>query len=334
MKAIYYSQYGSPDVLHIQEVEQPVIGETDVLIKVHATSVNYGDLAARNFKNIKSRQFNMPFLIWVMAKFSFGLNKPNNHILGSEFSGVVEKTGSHVTKFKAGDAVFGYLGQKMGAYAEYIKASQDEVMTLKPANTTFEEAAVLPYGTVMAINLLRKAGLQKGQKVLIIGASGGMGSAAVQIARDMGTEVTGVCGTNSVDYVKLLGATRVIDYTREDYTQPSETYDLIFDVLGRGDPTRCRKILNPGGIHLCASFKMKQLIQMFLSSRSDKKLICAIAPGSLEDLLTIKEWIEAGKIKAIVDKVFPMEQAAEAHRYVESDGRKGKVAISIAHVSF
>lgn len=329
MKAIYYSQYGSPDVLHIQEVEQPVIGETDVLIKVHATSVNYGDLAARNFKNITPRQFNMPFLIWVMAKFSFGLNKPNNHILGSEFSGVVEKTGSQVTKFKGGDAVFGYLGQKMGAYAEYVKVSQDEVMALKPANTTFEEAAVLPYGAVMAINLLRKANIQKGQKVLIIGASGGMGSAAVQIAHGLGTEVTGVCGTNRVEYVRSLGANRVIDYTREDYTQTGETYDLIFDVLGRGDPARCRKILNPGGIHLCASFKMKQLIQMFLSSRSDKRMVCAIAPGCLEDLLVIKEWIEAGKIRAVVDRVFSMEQATEAHRYVESNEKKGSVAISI-----
>lgn len=332
MKAIYLEKFGSPDVLHTRDVNNPVPGENDVLIKVHATSVNYGDLAARNFKNITPRQFNMPFLIWVMAKFSFGLKQPNIHILGSEFSGVVEKTGSQVTKYKIGDAVFGYLGQKMGAYAKLLKVPQEEVMALKPANISFEEAAVLPYGSIMAFHILHKAGIKSGQNVLIIGASGGMGAAAVQIAKAMGAKVTGVCGTNRLDYVKALGADRVIDYTREEYTQSTETYDLIFDVLGRGNISKCKKVLKPGGIHLCASFKMKHLLQMLFSSRSDKKLICAMAPGSLEDLLTVKEWIEAGKIKAIVDRVFPMEQSAEAHRYVESGEKKGMVAISFAAI--
>jgi NADPH:quinone reductase-like Zn-dependent oxidoreductase len=329
MKAIVYTEYGSPDVLQVKEVAKPVPGENDLLVRVRATSVNYGDLAARNFKNISPREFNMLFLIWMMAKFSFGLRKPNQTILGSEFSGVIESTGKNVTKFKPGNAVFGYLGQSMGAYAEYIRVPEDGVLTTKPDNMTFEEAAVVPYGAIMALHLLRKVNVHNGQKVLIIGASGGIGSAAVQIAKYMGAEVTGVCATPRVEFVKTLGADFVIDYTREDFTQNGETYDLIFDVLGRGSISRCKKSLKSGGIHLFASFKMKQLVNMLLTSRSSKRVICAIAPGSLDDLIAVKRLIEAGKIKSIIDKRFPKEQAAEAHRYVEQGIKKGSVGITL-----
>ena len=329
MKAILCEKYGPPEVLQVKEIEKPVPGDDDVLIRVHATSVNYGDLAARNFKAISPREFNMPFLIWLMAKISFGLNKPNTTILGSEFSGVVEAAGRNVTGFNSGDAVFGYLGQSMGAYAEYIRVPRDGVQALKPANISVEEAAVIPYGSIMAWFLLKKVNVRKGQKVLIIGASGGMGSAAVQIAKYLGAEVTGVCGTPRLEFVKSLGADRVIDYTSEDYTLGGETYDLIFDVLGRGSISGCRKILKPGGVHLFASFKMPQLISMLLTSRSSKRTVCAIAPGSLQDLNDVRSLIENGKIRAILDRQFPMEKAAEAHRYVEEGRKQGHVAIRI-----
>ena len=331
MKAVVYKNYGSPDVLHLADVEKPLPGENEVLIRVHATSVNFGDTMARNFKAITPRQFNMTFLIWLMAKISFGLNQPKITILGNEFAGEIEAFGKNVKRFKLGDQVFGYTGEKMGAYAEYLCMPENGLLATKPANLTFEQVAGLPYGALMALSLLRRANIQQGQKVLINGASGGIGSAAVQIARYLGAEVTGVCSTSKVDFVKSLGATKVIDYTKEDFTQNEETYDLIFDILGRSSFSRCKNSLKANGIHLFASFKMKQLLQMLWTSRSDgQKVICALGPGSLEDLCSIKELIEAGKIKAFVDKSFPLDQAAEAHRYVEDGHKRGNVVISVA----
>ena len=332
MKAIIYTEYGSPDVLRLEEIAKPTPKDNEVLIRNHATTVNFGDLLARNFKAISPRQFNMFFLFWLMGKISFGLNRPKTNILGSEFAGEVEAVGSAVTRFKPGDPVFGYLGMSMGAYAEYFCVPENGVIAVKPANMTYEEAAVVPYGSMMALHLLRKAYLQPGQKVLINGASGGIGSAAVQIAKHFGAEVTGVCGTPRLEFVKSLGADHVIDYTVEDFTQNGETYDLIFDILGKSAFTRCKNSLNPNGILLFASFKMKQLVQMLWTSRkgSGKKVICAIAPGSVEDLNAAKALMEAGKIKAIVDRCYPMEQAAEAHRYVEEGQKKGSVVITVA----
>ncbi len=330
MKAIVYTEYGSPDVLQVKEVAKPVPGDNDVLVRVHATSVNYGDLAARNFREMTPQKFNMPLLIWLMAKISFGLSKPQNTILGSEFAGEIESTGKNVTKIKPGNPDFGYLGQSMGAYAEYVRIPEDGVLAIKPVNQSFAEAASVSYGAIMALNLLRKVNVHGGQKVLINGASGGIGSAAVQIARQMGAEVTGVCGTLRMEYVKSLGADKVIDYTKEDFTRNGETYDLIFDILGKSPFSRCKNSLKPKGILLHASFKMLHLFDMLRTSKSTgKRVICAIAPGSLEDLLVVEELIEAGKIKSIIDKCFPMEQAAEAHRYVEQGNKKGSVVISI-----
>jgi NADPH:quinone reductase-like Zn-dependent oxidoreductase len=205
-------------------------------------------------------------------------------------------------------------------------------VAIKPANMTYEEAATIPYGAIMALSLLRKANIQPGQKVLINGASGGIGSAAVQLARYFGAEVTGVCGTPRLGFVKSLGADHVIDYTQEDFTQSDETYDLIFDILGKSSLSRCKESLKPNGILLFASFKMKRLLQMLWTSRgSGQKVVCALAPGSREDLLTVKELVEAGKIKAIIDKCYPMARAAEAHRYAESGRKAGSVVITIGH---
>jgi NADPH:quinone reductase-like Zn-dependent oxidoreductase len=331
MKAIVYKEYGSPDVLHLEEIAKPAPRDNEVLIRNHATSVNFGDLMARNFRAISPRQFNMFYLFWLMGKISFGLNRPKNPILGSEFAGEVEAVGNAVTRFKPGDPVFGYPGMNMGAYAEYFCMPENGVVANKPENMAYEEAAVVPYGATMALNLLRKANIQPGQKVLINGASGGIGSAAVQIARHFGAEVTGVCGTPRLAFVKSLGADHVIDYTVEDFTQNGKTYDLIFDILGKCAFARCKNSLKPNGILLYASFKTKQFMQMLWTSRSGsgKRVICAIAPGSLEDLNAVKELVEAGKIKAIIDRCYPMEQGAEAHRYVEEGHKKGNVVITM-----
>ena len=330
MKAIVYTKFGPPEVLELKEVEKPAPKDNEVLIRVHATSVNFGDTMARNFKAISPREFNMPFLFWLLAKISFGLKQPKITILGSEFAGEVEAAGKDVKQFKKGDQVFGYPGQSFGAYAEYLCIPEDGVLAIKPANMTHEEAAVVPYGALMALPLLRKVNIRPGQKVLINGASGGIGSAAVQIAKHFGAEVTGVCGTPRVEFVRSLGADKVIDYTKEDFTQNGETYDLIFDILGRSSISRCKSSLKPNGIHLFASFKMKQLFQMLWTGRSGgKKVICALAPGSVEDLVSVKELIEAGKIRAIIDQRYPLEQIIEAHRYVEQGHKKGNVVITV-----
>jgi NADPH:quinone reductase-like Zn-dependent oxidoreductase len=219
----------------------------------------------------------------------------------------------------------------MGAYAEYFCMPENGVVASKPANMTYEEAAVVPYGAIMALNLLRKVNLQPGQKVLINGASGGIGSAAVQVAKCFGAEVTGVCSTPRLAFVKSLGADHIIDYTSQDFTQNGETYDLIFDILGKCAFARCKNSLSPNGILLYASFKEKQLMQMLWTTRSGsgKRVICSIAPGSLEDLNAVKELVEAGKIQAIIDRCYPMEQAAEAHCYVEGGHKKGNVVITM-----
>jgi NADPH:quinone reductase-like Zn-dependent oxidoreductase len=330
MKAIIYTEYGAPDVLHLKDVDKPAPQDNEVLVRVHAAPVNYGDLAARNFKNITSGEFHMPLPLLLLARMSFGLSKPKINILGSEFAGEVEATGKDVTRFKTGDRVFGYLGQRMGAYAEYLCLPENGSLAIMPANMSYAEAATVPYGAIMATSLLRQANLQKGHKVLINGASGGIGSAAVQLAKYYGAEVTGVCGTPRLEYVKSLGADRVIDYTVEDFTQNGEIYDLIFDILGKSSYARCKNSLTQNGIYLLASFKMKPIFQMLWTKMAgSKKVICAMASEKPEDLVAVRELIEAGKYQAIIDRCFPMEQAAEAQRYAESGHKKGSVVITV-----
>jgi 2-desacetyl-2-hydroxyethyl bacteriochlorophyllide A dehydrogenase len=328
MKAIVFTKYGPPDVLHLKIIPKPAPKENEILVRVYATPVNYGDLTARNFAH---SQFNMPALLYLPARLTFGWNKPKTNILGSELAGEVEAVGSAVTRFRSGDQVFAYVGMKMGAYAEYICIPETGMVALKPANLTYAEAATLPYGAVMASSLLRKAHLQPGHKVLIHGASGGIGSMAVQLAKHMGAEVTGVCSTPRLDFVHSLGADQVIDYTQEDFTQNGETYDLIFDILGKSSFKRLKRSLTPNGVYLLASYKMKAVLQMLSTAltRSGRKVICAFAEEKVEDLVAIKELAEAGQIKAIIDRCFPLEQAAEAHRYVEAGGKMGPVVITI-----
>jgi NADPH:quinone reductase-like Zn-dependent oxidoreductase len=330
MKAMTVTEYGSPDVLRLSEVEKPTPKDNEVLIRVHATPVSYGDLTARNFRNISPGEFNMPMLLWLPARIAFGFRKPRRTILGSELAGTVEAVGKDVRNFRIGDQVFAYSGMNMGANAEYVCMPEDGMVAIKPSNMTCEEASAVPYGGVMALSLLRKAAIKGGHKVLINGASGGIGSLAVQLAREYGAEVTGVCGTPRLKYVKSLGADRVIDYTREDFTKNGERYDLIFDILGRSSFSRCKNSLTPDGKYLLASFKTKQIFQMLWTSIvGGRKVICALSNENREDLILLKELVEKGKIKTVIDRCFPLEQTAEAHRYVEAGMKKGQVVITV-----
>jgi NADPH:quinone reductase-like Zn-dependent oxidoreductase len=333
MKAIVYTKYGPPAVLQLKEVEKPAPKDNEILIRIYATPVNYGDITVRNFRKISPRKFSMPFLFWFFAKISFGFSKPRINILGSEFAGEIEAVGEDVKLFRKGDQVFGYRGMSMGANVEYLCMPEDGCVALKPANMTYEEAAAVPYGAITALNLLRKVNIQSGQKVLINGASGGIGSAAVQLARShFGAEVSGVCSTPRLELVKSLGADKVIDYTKEDFTQSGETYDLIFDILGKSSFSRCKSSLKQNGRYLLASFKMRQLFQMLRTKIiGSKKVICALSPEKAEDLIFIKELIEAGKIKSVIDRRYPLEETAEAHRYVETGYKKGSVVITVEH---
>ena len=328
MKAIVMEEYGPPEVLKTKEVEKPTPKENEILIRTHAASVNYGDLLARDFKSLTPGKFNMPFPLWIMTKFYFGLSKPNITVLGSELAGEVEAVGQEVTNYQPGDQVLGYLGQKMGAYAEYVCLPEDGMLVSKPSRLSYEEAATVPYGTFVALNLLRKVDIQPGDKVLVNGASGSIGSWAVQLAKHYGAEVSGVCGMQRLEYVKSLGAEHVIDYTQEDFTQNGETYDVILDVLGRSSFSACKDSLTDDGVYLLASFKMGDLFQMLWTSMfGGKKVICALTGDNPQDLALIAGLIEEGKIKTIVDRSFPMSQAADAHRYAESGGKQGPVVI-------
>ena len=331
MKAIVCTDFGPPDVLQLREVVKPTPKDDEVLIRVHATSVNFGDLMARNFKAVSPREFNMPFFFWLPAKISFGLRKPNITILGNELAGEIEAIGKDVKRFRKGDRVYGYPGLSFGAYAEYICLPEAGPVALKPSNLSYEEAVTLPYGAIMTTSLLGKANIRPGHKVLINGASGGIGSMAVQLAKYYGAEVTGVCGTPRLEFVKSIGADKVIDYTKEDFTQNGETYDLIFDILGRSSFSKIKTSLKPNGTYLLASFKMKALLNMLWTSLtgSNQKVICAFANEMPESLAFVKKLVEEGKVKAVVDKSFPMEQAAEAHRYVEQGRKQGNVVIVI-----
>lgn len=330
MKAMVYTEYGSPEVFQLKEMEKPTAKDNELLIRVHATSVGYGDVMVRNFANIGTDQFNMPSILLPLARMGFGINRPKKQILGAEFSGHVEAIGKDVTEFDEGDAVFGYRGQNFGANAEYLCIPENAIVAHKPLNMSHEEAAALPYGAITAWNLLGKVGVSRGQNVLILGASGAIGSAAVQIAKHFGAEVTGLCSTPRLALVRALGADQAIDYTREDFTRNGETYDLIFDILGKSDFSTCKPLLKSRGCYLRASFKTKHLWQMLTTSMTgDKQVVCALSLEKQEDLVKIRELAEAGRIRTIIDKRFSLEELAGAHRYYESGQASGKVVITV-----
>jgi NADPH:quinone reductase-like Zn-dependent oxidoreductase len=335
MKAAVWTNYGPPEVLQIDEIAKPVQKKDEILVRIHSTTVNVGDVWARDFKKFTPRSFSMPGFLWLPTRFFFGLTRPKLKVLGSEFAGTVEAVGVDVSRFAPGDRVFGYRGASMGANAEYLSVPADSAVAAMPAGLTFEEAAGIPYGALMALGLLRKTGLKPGQKILINGASGGIGSAAVQLAkRQFGAEVTGVCSTSKMEYVRSLGADHVVDYTREDFTQRGERYDVVLDILGVAAFAQVKAALTETGRFVLASFKTRHLLQMLRTTRSrGKKVICAMASESADDLQTVRELVEAGVIKTFTDKRYPLDQAAEAHRYVESGGKRGSVVITIKEQS-
>lgn len=331
MRASVFTEYGPPEVLQIKEVAKPAPKDNEILIRVHAAPVNFSDTLIRNFKAISPKKFHMPFLFWLIGKISFGFRRPRVNILGSEFSGEVEAVGKKVTRFMNGDQVFGYCGPRMGAYAEYLCMPENGVVTAKPENMTHEQAAAGPYGAIMALGLLKKLRLTPGQDVLVVGASGGIGPAVVRLAKfHFGARVAGVCGSARLEYVKSLGADLVIDYTREKFTDRPETYDVVIDILGKSSLSLCRRVLTPRGRLVYVSFKMKQILQMLWTSvAGGRKVVCALIAEKQKDLVTAGELMEAGTILSIVDRVFPLEEAADAHRYAESGAKKGPVVISV-----
>jgi NADPH:quinone reductase-like Zn-dependent oxidoreductase len=328
VKAILHTAYGPPDELQFKEVEKPAPKANEVLIKIHATTVTTSDCNIRNLTFV-------PKLFVLPMRMEFGLTKPKNNILGFDLAGEVEAVGKGVTRFKIGDQVFGTTEPAYGAHAEYVCLPEDGVLTIKPANMTYEEAATIPVIANTALHFIRDMGnVQAGQKVLINGASGGIGTFAVQLAKYYGAEVTGVCSTTNLELVKSLGADHVIDYTREDFTRTGQTYDVIFDAVGKSSFSRCKSSLNKEGIYLVTLPKPAVLFQMVWTSMiGSKKVKMEGAPAKVENLIFLKELIEAGKLKTVIDRRYPLEQTAEAFRYVETGHKKGNVVITVAHNS-
>ncbi len=298
MKAIVCTAYGPPEVLRFQEVEKPTPGEHEILVKVYATTVTAGDVILRSMTGFRRLVFGL----------FFGLGR--SKILGHELAGEIEAVGKKVTRFKRGDRVFASAGAGGGAYAQYICLPEDGMVAPKPANLAYEEAAAVPIGGNTALHILRRAKIQRGQKVLIHGASGSVGTYAVQLAKYLEAEVTGVCSTANLDLVKSLGAAQVIDYTQEDFTQRGETYDVIFDAVGKLPASQGKRALNEGSVYLSVR-----------STTSEKP----------ENLIFLKELVEAGEIRPVIDRRYPLERIAEAHKYVETGHKRGNVVITVAH---
>ncbi|USL22915.1 NAD(P)-dependent alcohol dehydrogenase [Priestia megaterium] len=302
MKAMVCTKYGKPGVLQLQEVEKPIPKENEILIKIYATTVTSGDCRVRSF--------NSPLLLWLPMRIVLGLRKPRKSILGVELAGEVEDVGKNVTRFKKGDQLFAMTGMKFGGYAEYICLPEKGTIAVKPENVTYEEAASISFGGTTALHFFRKGTIQTGQKVLIYGASGAVGTAAVQLASYYGAEVTGVCSAKNSELVKSLGADRVIDYQNENFTEKQEKYDLIFDAVGKITKNQCKAALALNG--------------RFVSVEGQ-----GIAKVQTKDLLLLKKLIEEGQIKSVIDRCYSLEQVPEAHEYVETGHKIGSVVVTL-----
>jgi NADPH:quinone reductase-like Zn-dependent oxidoreductase len=322
MKAIVQTRYGPPDVLQLKEVAKPTPKDNELLIKIYATVVTTLDCNTRK---------GVPF--W--TRLVSGLGKPKITILGFELAGEIEAVGRDVKRFKEGDQVFGATSTSLGAHAEYICLPEDGALAIKPANMTYEEAAAIVEGGLTALPFLRdKGNIQSGQRVLINGASGSIGTAAVQLAKQFGAEVTGVCSTTNLEMVKSLGADTVIDYTKEDFSKTGQTYDIIFDPVGKSSFSRCKGSLTQRGIFLTTNLIILQMLWTSIIGSKKAMIEFSGLRSSSEkskDLIFLRELIEAGKIKAVIDRRYPLEQTAEAHRYVDKGHKKGNVVITVEH---
>jgi NADPH:quinone reductase-like Zn-dependent oxidoreductase len=330
MKAIVWTKYGPPDVLELREVEKPVPKDDEIRIKIYASTVTAGDCEMRNLKF--PIYLSLPMRMWI------GFSKPKETTIpGTELAGEIEAVGLNVKRFKVGDQVFGSSGMGLGANAEYIclpeePGEMEGGVTIKPANMTYEEAATVPFGGRDALHFLRKGNIQSGQKILINGAGGSIGTFAIQLAKHFGAEVTAVDSTAKLDMLRSLGADQVIDYTEEDFTQNGEVYDVIFDVVGTVSFSGSKRSIKQNGTYLLANPIKGQVVRgPWTRMTSNKKVIMETASGTVADLITLRELIEAGKISTVIDRRYPLEQTAEAHRYVETGQKKGNVVITVEH---
>jgi 2-desacetyl-2-hydroxyethyl bacteriochlorophyllide A dehydrogenase len=328
MKAIVWTKYGSPDGLQLREVSTPTPKDNEVLIKVHAATASQADTQFRRLK--------LPLLFAIPLRLYLGFIKPTRiTILGTEFAGEIVSAGTEVTRYQQGDRVFGYTGLGMGTYAEYMclpekPSAMASVMGKKPTNITYEEAAALPFGGLEALHSLRQANIQRGQKVLIVGAGGSIGTYSVQLAKHYGAEVTGVDKAGKLEMLRSIGADHVIDYAQEDFTKSGQTYDVILDTAGKSSFSGSLRSLKEYGTYLNANPGLFGGIRMrWISKRSSKKIIPWTAGYTTNNLLALKELIEAGTIKAIIDRRYPLEQIVEAHRYVDQGNKKGNVVITV-----
>jgi NADPH:quinone reductase-like Zn-dependent oxidoreductase len=325
MKAVIWTKYGPPEVLQLREVEKPVPKETEVRVRIHATSVTAADCQLRSLKG--------PLYLSLPMRLFVGFGEPKRiTVLGQELAGEIESVGRDVRLFREGDQVFAFTGLSLGAYAEYKCLPEGGTLAIKPSNMTYEEAAVLPLGGLEAAYFMRQGNIQGGEKVLINGAGGSIGSFAVQLARCFGAEVTAVDSTAKLDMLRSIGADRVIDYTREDITKHGESYDVMLDTVGTISYSSSIGLLKPHGRYLLANPQPSHMIRRrWTSPGNDKKVLFWSDSQRTQDILFLKELIEAGKVKSVIDRTYPLEQIAEAHRYVDSGQKKGNVAITVAH---
>jgi NADPH:quinone reductase-like Zn-dependent oxidoreductase len=328
VKAIVWTEYGPPDVLQLREVEKPTPKDNEVLIRIHATTATAGDCEMRSLK--------LALFVVLPMRAYVGLRRPKRvTILGQELAGEIESVGKDVKLFKEGDQVFGSPGFSVGAYAEYIclaEEPEEGVLAMKPLNLTYEEAATVPVGGLEALHFLREGDIGSGETVLINGAGGSIGTMAIQLVKHFGAEVTAVDSTAKLDMLRSIGADHVLDYTQEDFTESGETYDVIFDVVGKASFPGCMRSLKKEGIYLLANPTLSRIVRgRWISMRSSKKVIAGTSSHKKEDLSFLKELIEAGKIRPVIDRSYPLEQTAEAHRYVEKGGKKGNVVITVEH---
>jgi NADPH:quinone reductase-like Zn-dependent oxidoreductase len=324
MRAIVYERYGPPDVLELKDMPKPTPKANEVLIKVRATTVTSGDW--------RLRSLTVPAGFRLISRLVFGVSKPRQPILGTELAGDIEAIGKDVRRFKVGDRVFAFSGAGMGCHAEYKCMPQDGAVALKPAHLSYDEAAAISFGGTTALSFLRRGKLQSGEKVLINGASGGVGTAAVQLARHFGADVTGVCGTANLEMVKSLGAQHVIDYTREDFTRNGETCDVIVDTAGTAPYSRCKDSLKERGRLLQVLGGLPDMLQIpWIALTSSKRVIAGPASERAEDLRFLAKLAEAGEFKPVIDRRYPFEQMAAAHRYVDTGRKRGNVIVTLEH---